>query len=54
VGYDRGNPYFEVKKLVLWASSEILGFVFANNGALNPKHEIRNWKQYKMTKIQII
>ncbi len=45
--------YFEVKNLVLWARSEILGFAFANNAAINPKHEIRNSKQYKMTKIQI-
>jgi hypothetical protein len=36
-----------------WASSEIHGFVFSNNAALNPKHEIRISKQYKMTKIQI-
>jgi hypothetical protein len=45
--------YFVVKNLVLWARSEILGFALANNVALNPKHEIRISKQYKMTKIQI-
>jgi len=45
--------YFEVKNLVLWSRSEILGFAFANKAALNPKHEIRNSKQYKMPKIQM-
>ena len=37
--------YSEVKNLVFWARSEILGFAFANKAALNPKHEIRNSKQ---------
>jgi hypothetical protein len=43
----------EVKNSVLWARSDILGLAFANNADLNPKHEIRNSKQYKMTKIQM-
>jgi len=46
--------YFEIKNLVLWARLKMLGFAFANNADLNPKHEIRISKQYKMTKIQMI
>jgi hypothetical protein len=42
---------FKVKNLVVWAGSEISGFAFANKLALNPKHEIRNSEQYKLTKI---
>jgi hypothetical protein len=42
---------FKVKNLVLWAGSKISGFALANNAALNPKHEIRNSKQFLMTKI---
>ena len=43
--------YSKLKIHVIWDRSEIIGFAFANNASQNPKHEIRNSKQYKMTKI---
>jgi hypothetical protein len=47
------EAYLKLGNVVLWTRSEILGLAFANNLAVNPKHEIQNSKQYKMTKIQI-
>jgi len=41
---------FRHLKRVLWANSEIFGY--ADGGSyLNPKHEIRNPKQYRMIQI---
>ena len=36
------------------ARSEISGYAVAGDTFENPKHEIRNPKQYQMTKIQMI
>ena len=44
----------KIGNLVLRAMSEIIGSAPRNKKALNPKHEIRNPKQYRMSKIQII
>jgi hypothetical protein len=43
-----------MENLVLWARSEIIGSALINEKTINPKHEIRNPKQYIMTKILII
>ena len=40
-------------KLVLGAKSEIIDSALRDEKALNPKREIRNPKQYPMTKIQM-
>jgi hypothetical protein len=42
------------ENLVLWARSEIIGSAGLNKELLNPKHEIRKAKQYRMTKIKMI
>ena len=44
---------FEVKNLVFWTRSQILGFVFDKQAAPNPKHEILIPKQSQMTKIRM-
>jgi hypothetical protein len=47
------DPLFQLQNLVLWARSEIYGY--AEGGSyLNPKHEIRNPKQYLMFQIRMI
>ncbi len=46
--------YSNTENLVLRARSEIIGSALRDEKALNPKHEIRNPKQYLMTKIQMI
>ena len=49
-----GAFYSNNENLVLWARSEIIGSALGNKESLNPKHEIRNPKQYRMTKIKMI
>jgi len=48
-----GVFYCNTQSLVLRARSEIIGSALMNETAVNPKHEIRNPKQYPMTKIQM-
>ena len=51
---DFSRIYSNMENLVLRARSKIIGSAIRNEKALNPKHEIRNPKQYLMTKIQMI
>jgi len=44
----------KLEMLVLWATSEIIGSALIFENAINPKHEIRNPKQYLVTKIPMI
>jgi hypothetical protein len=47
--------YYSINEnLVLWARSEIIGSAVLDKELLNPKHEIRKTKQYRMTKIKMI
>jgi hypothetical protein len=46
--------YSICENLVLWARSEIIGSALLDKAFLNPKHEIRKPKQYRMTKIKMI
>ena len=46
--------YSIYENLVLWARSEIIGSALLNKEFLNPKHEMRKTKQYRMTKIKMI
>ncbi|RLC17060.1 MAG: hypothetical protein DRI24_06790 [Deltaproteobacteria bacterium] len=44
---------FRIENLVFWARSVAVGYADGGN-CLNPKHEIRNSKQYPMTQIGMI
>jgi len=56
MGFLKISPsiYSISENLVLWARSEIIGSALLNKELLNPKHEIRKPKQYRMTKIKMI
>ncbi len=43
-----------LENLILTARLELSGSILRNEKASNPKHEIRNPKQYPMTEIQMI
>jgi hypothetical protein len=48
-----GQVYSAVENLVLRARSEKIGSALSNNEFIDPKHEIRKTKQYRMTKIKM-
>ena len=50
----RGCFYSAGENLVLKARSEKIGSALLNKEYINPKHEIRKTKQYRMTKIKMI
>jgi hypothetical protein len=54
IGAGAGSLYSINEDLVLWARSEIIDSALFNNEFLNPKHEIRKPKQYRMTNIKMI
>jgi hypothetical protein len=44
---------FQYENLAFWTRSKVIGSTNDIKRVINPKHEIRNPKQYPMTKIQM-